>query len=65
MMLRGTDAPEFSGAEAPLVGSLSRQVAHGLRTAVLRGAPASARVAEEPGFLVLDGHEELEAPSPA
>jgi DNA-binding CsgD family transcriptional regulator len=65
MMLRASDRPEFSGAEAALVGSLSRHVAHGLRTAILRGAPPSARVADEPGLVVLDGHEELEAVSPA
>jgi DNA-binding CsgD family transcriptional regulator len=65
MMLRAVDQPEFSGAEAALVGSLSRHVAHGLRTAILREAAPSARVADEPGLIVLDGHEELEAMSPA
>jgi DNA-binding CsgD family transcriptional regulator len=65
MMLRATDRPEFSGAEAALVGSLSRHVAHGLRTAILRAAPPTARVPDEPGLVVLDGREELEAMSPA
>jgi DNA-binding NarL/FixJ family response regulator len=63
MMLRAADRPEFTGADAALVGSLSRHVAHGLRSAIVRDAAPSARVPDAPGVLVLDARDELEARS--
>jgi DNA-binding CsgD family transcriptional regulator len=54
MLLREHARPDFSPAEAAFVVSISRYVAHGLRTAMLDEAPAPAAPNEAPGLVLLD-----------
>lgn len=65
MMLRERGRPDFTDAEAAFLGSLSRHIAHGLRTAVLGHAPVSSEApADRPGLVLLDAYGEPETISP-
>jgi DNA-binding CsgD family transcriptional regulator len=56
ILLRGTDAPDFTAAEATLVGTLSARVAEALRRVQLV-ARAAEQDGDEPGVVLLEVSE--------
>jgi DNA-binding CsgD family transcriptional regulator len=59
MLLREAERPDFTEAETSLLGSLSRHLAHGLRTAMLHEAAVDGSD-DGPGVLVLGDRGEPE-----
>ena len=57
MMLREAERPDFTAAEADLIASVSRHVAHGLRASMLTRAAARGHE-DGPGVVVLDERDE-------
>jgi hypothetical protein len=61
MLLRGSDLPPFTAADARVVAELGRQLAAALRASVAVAAADAAPDPQGPGLVVLDADGELEA----
>jgi DNA-binding CsgD family transcriptional regulator len=61
MLLRERGRPDFTPEEVAFVASIARHVAHGLRTAMLSEAAATAPGPDAPGVVILDGQGEPES----